>query len=175
MATEYLDRSRITAALARLGERLSEEGKQGDLFVVGGAAMALAYDDRRITRDIDAVFEPKMVIYRLARDIAAEIGLPDDWLNDGVKAFVVADPASGSVYEFAGLRVQVASPELLLSLKVSAARLGEDDEDLRILASMLGLTTADQVLDLAIDIVGEARLTPRAQFFVEEVMARPES
>lgn len=37
------------------------------MYVVGGAAIALAFDERRATRDIDAVFEPKASIYDEAR------------------------------------------------------------------------------------------------------------
>src|SRR3954447_11903370 len=35
---------------------LARLGVVADLYVFGGAAMALAYDSRRATRDIDAVF-----------------------------------------------------------------------------------------------------------------------
>lgn len=142
MPSAFLDRESIMRALTELGRRLHADGLQGDVFVVGGAAMALAYDERRFTRDVDAIFEPKMHIYRLAVEVADELGLPGDWLNDGVKGFVVDDPTQGPVFQFEGLRVQAASPELLLALKVRAARMGEDDEDVRLLADMLGLHTA---------------------------------
>jgi len=33
-----------------------------DVYIFGGAAMALAYDARRATRDIDAVFHPHGVV-----------------------------------------------------------------------------------------------------------------
>lgn len=52
--------------MTRLGERMTAIGVVGELYGVGGAAMALAYDLRRTTRDIDAVFEPNSVIYREA-------------------------------------------------------------------------------------------------------------
>ena len=170
MRDAALDRSAITNALRQLGRRLAAEGIQGELFIVGGAAMALAYDARRFTRDVDAIFEPKLRIYEVAGELAEELGLPADWLNDGVKGFVVSDPKQGAVFAFEGLRVQTASPELMLALKVRAARLGEDDEDLRVLAELLGLRTAHDVLDLAASIIGQRHLTPRAQFLVEEVM-----
>jgi hypothetical protein len=41
-----------------LGERLARRGVVADVFVVGGAAMALAYDASRVTRDVDARFLP---------------------------------------------------------------------------------------------------------------------
>lgn len=41
-----LDRDAIAEAFRELGQRLAAEGSQGELFVVGGAAMALAYDAR---------------------------------------------------------------------------------------------------------------------------------
>jgi hypothetical protein len=49
-----LDRAAIEDAFRRLGDRLARRGIVGDLYVFGGAAMALAYDARRATRDIDA-------------------------------------------------------------------------------------------------------------------------
>jgi hypothetical protein len=36
---------------------------RGQIFIVGGAAMALAYSTRRVAKDINAVFEPKGAIY----------------------------------------------------------------------------------------------------------------
>lgn len=170
MTRRHLDQAAIRQALQELGRRLDDVGIQGDLFLVGGAAMALAYDGRRFTQDVDAIFEPKMRIYELAVDIARDLDLPLDWLNDGVKAFLVEDPKVGPVFDFNGLRVQAASPELMLALKVRAARLGEDDEDLRSLVDLLGLASVDDVLELAAGIIGERHLTPRSQFFVQQVL-----
>jgi hypothetical protein len=49
--TPLLDRERIEAAFHRLGDRLAKRGVVADIYVFGGAAMALAYDSRRVTRD----------------------------------------------------------------------------------------------------------------------------
>jgi hypothetical protein len=51
-------RAQIERAFTALGERLARRGVVADVFVVGGAAMALAYDVARVTRDVDAVFKP---------------------------------------------------------------------------------------------------------------------
>ena len=48
-----LDRAGIEEAFRRLGDRLAQRGVVTDLYVFGGAAMALAYDSRRATRDVD--------------------------------------------------------------------------------------------------------------------------
>ena len=47
-----LDREGIRGALTRLGERLARRGVTADVYVFGGAAMALAYDARRATREV---------------------------------------------------------------------------------------------------------------------------
>jgi hypothetical protein len=61
--------------LAELGRRLHARGLTARIFLAGGAAMALAYNARRATRDLDGVFEPKTEIYaagtRLRRQPAA--------------------------------------------------------------------------------------------------------
>lgn len=166
-----MDRDDIEVALRALGEVLDRRGIQGDLYLVGGAAMALAYDARRTTRDIDAVFEPKLLVYEAAAEVAAARSLPPDWLNDSAKGFLYAeDPHSGPVFEFPGLRVQAASHQMLLAMKVVAARIGEDDDDVAWLARQLGLRTAEDVLDEVVAIVGQERLSARSRFFVEEIL-----
>ena len=51
-----------SSGLSPLGERLVRRGVVADVFVVGGAAMALAYDAARVTRDVDAVFKPHGIV-----------------------------------------------------------------------------------------------------------------
>jgi hypothetical protein len=70
-----LDRHRIEDAFRRLGERLVRRGAVADLYVIGGAAMAMAYDARRATRDIDAIFEPHGLVREEADAVAAELVL----------------------------------------------------------------------------------------------------
>ncbi|WP_157570585.1 DUF6036 family nucleotidyltransferase [Microtetraspora malaysiensis] len=82
-----LDRSAIENAFKRLGDRLARRGVVADLYVFGGAAMALAYDARRSTRDIDAVFEPHGIVLDEARAVASELGLPPWWLNEQASAW----------------------------------------------------------------------------------------
>jgi Nucleotidyltransferase of unknown function (DUF6036) len=58
----FLDRKAIEAAFRRLGDRLARRGIVADIYVFGGAAMALTYNARRATHDIDAVFQPHGVV-----------------------------------------------------------------------------------------------------------------
>ncbi|HXL88618.1 MAG TPA: hypothetical protein VN969_06460 [Streptosporangiaceae bacterium] len=57
-----LDRERLEEAFRRLGDRLARRGVVADLYVFGGAAMALAYDSRRTTSDVDALFKPHGIV-----------------------------------------------------------------------------------------------------------------
>lgn len=164
-------RDEIVAALNALGARLFERGVEGEVYVVGGAAIAMAYDARRATRDVDAVFEPKQELYTAADEVGVELGLPPGWLNDGVKGFLAGpDDDAATVLEVPGLRVLAASPRILLAMKVLAHRIGEDDDDVRLLARELGLADAQAVLAVAEEVYGD-RLDAAARFFVEELFA----
>jgi len=97
-----------------------------DLYVFGGAAMAVAYDARRATRDVDALFMPHGIVLDEAQAVAKEFGLPGWWLNEQASAYVApgGDPDAKLVFDHPGLRVSAASPEHLLAMKVLAARRG---------------------------------------------------
>lgn len=85
--------------------------------------MALAYNTRRATRDLDGVFEPKQVVYQAAERVAEEHGLAPDWLNDSVKAFLPGDDPDATVlFDRPGMSVRVASPAYVVT--ASGRRLG---------------------------------------------------
>ncbi len=91
-----MDRDQILQLLHELGDRLDGRGVRGEMFLVGGAAMALAYSTRRSTADLDAVFEPKLPIYEVAEAMGREHGLTPAWLNDAVMGFLPGpDPNAG--------------------------------------------------------------------------------
>ncbi len=166
-----MDRAEIIEALTALATELERRGVNAEMYAVGGVAIALAFDERRATRDIDAVFEPKGVVYEAAAIVAEERDLPAGWLNDAVKEFLAGDdPAAAPVLDLPGLRCLAASPETLLALKVLAHRVGEDEDDLRLLARELDLDRPDQVLAVAERTFGD-RLDPAARFFVEQIFS----
>lgn len=171
-SSPLLDGDEIRDLLVELGERLSARGLRARMFLVGGAALALAFNTRRATRDLDAVFEPKSEVYDEARRMAAERGLPDDWLNDGVKGLLPdrSDIVVGSHLDTPGLSVEVASAEYLFSMKAAAARDEVDADDLRFLARHLGLTDPREAIELVERFYSPHRLKPVSQYLVEDVL-----
>ena len=158
-----LDRARIQDLFRRLGERLQRRGVVGDIYVIGGAAMALAYDARRATRDIDAVLLPHGIVVQEAHALAAELGLPQWWLNEQASVYVApgGGPDAPRSFDHPGLRVSTASPEHLLAMKAMAAR-RRDTEDLRFLVDHLGLTTVEQVFAVCLRVFPDQALPDRA-------------
>src|SRR5260221_4429544 len=120
-----MHRGEIIAALPDLAVELQRRGVSADMYVVGGAAIALAFDERRATHDIDAVFEPKNVVYEAAAVVGEQRDLPAARLNDAVKGFLVGDDASAQpVLLLPGLGFLVACPPTLLALQVLALPAG---------------------------------------------------
>ncbi|MHB1534471.1 MAG: DUF6036 family nucleotidyltransferase [Acidimicrobiales bacterium] len=167
-----LERDEIEQLLRELGARAAARGITVEMFLVGGAAMALAYDRGRSTRDLDAVFEPKTAVYEEARRIANERGLPPDWLNDAVKGFMPDRQDAGEQVRFSseGISVAVASAEYLFAMKGLSARQEADGQDLRTLAGLLGITRPDQGLALLERYYQPGRLTAKTSLFIQSVL-----
>ncbi|HEY3959566.1 MAG TPA: DUF6036 family nucleotidyltransferase [Solirubrobacteraceae bacterium] len=163
--------AKILSALQALGGELSGEGIRGQIFIVGGAAMALAYSTRRVTKDIEAVFEPKGAIYAAAKKVAEERGLPEDWLNDAAKAFMPgSDAEARPVPDIEGIEVTTASPRYLLAMKLMAMRFGEDDEDIEILLDQCGMHSAQEALELLERMYPAQEPPAKTRFFLAELL-----
>jgi hypothetical protein len=166
-------RTEILQALQALGDELSRQDVRAQIFIVGGAAMALAYSTRRVTRDIDAVFEPKASVYEAAARVAEDRGLPEDWLNDAVKGFVPGkDENARPVPDIKGVEITTASPRYLLAMKLMAMRFGEDDEDIEILIRECELHSVEETLQLVQRMYPTREPPLKTQLFLEELFAR---
>lgn len=166
------DRKRILELLTELDQRLEQRGVTAELYVVGGAAMALAFDRERLTRDIDAVFLPKSEVMSVVEAMTNDHDdLDAGWLNDAVKGFLAprADVHATGMEVGKHLRVLIASPERLLAMKVYAARVDRDSDDILALCAVLKVSSIEQVLEIASAQYGPL-LTPASRFLTTELL-----
>jgi predicted nucleotidyltransferase len=156
-----LGREQLGQAFTALGERLVRRGVVADIFV-GGAAMALAYDAARVTRDVDSLFVPHGVVLEEAGSVARDLGLPPWWLNEQASVYISGqdDPGKRRVFDHPGLRVTAASPRHIFAMKALAART-RDIDDLRLLAEAIGVDSAETGMQIY------------AEFFPDEDLPSP--
>lgn len=161
----------IKGYLTELNDELRKMDVKGELCLYGGAVMALVYNARPDTDDVDAVFEPVRFIRKAAGNIAERHGLKKAWLNYAVKMFLV--PHDRSVFlDFSHLKVYVPSPDYLLAMKALSARSETmDAKDLRFLIRMLNLTSAEQVLEIVKGYYPSKQVKPRARILLEMLFA----
>jgi hypothetical protein len=144
----------VQRLLGELGRRLDAAGHHATLYLVGGAAVALSVDVRRVTRDIDALFDDDLV-RRVAAEMAQQLDLAPDWLNSAARPFTpgTSDPGA-TTFEVPGLSVAVASPRHLLAMKLAAFR-PQDVRDAVAVARILRLRSATEIAAVAIEVYGD--------------------
>ncbi len=167
-----LGRDDIVSLLADVATEAERREVVISLFLVGGAAMALAYSSSRATKDLDGIFEPKSVVNEIAAQVALqrpEYGLAADWLNDAAKSFMPGpDPHASTLFEWAALSVRIASPRYLFVMKALAGR-EVDEEDLRILYPLCRFQNVNQALDAVAAAYPGAILRASTQYLVEAI------
>ena len=169
-----LTREQIIGNLKRLGELLLARGMRGELLLTGGAAMCLVHSVRDMTKDIDALYEPKEIINGLAEQIAEEEGLPAGWLNDSVKGFVEPGAPVEAFRTFEGLTVTVVSARYLMAMKLMSARGGTDTSDISFLMRKLNIQSADEALEIVTSYYQPERVLPKTVYLIEECLQDPD-
>ncbi|GAB3269958.1 DUF6036 family nucleotidyltransferase [Kineosporia babensis] len=161
----------IHRLFAELAAELDAVGQRAEIFLVGGAAIALCFDGRRSTRDLDAVFAPTDSVRKAAATVADREGLDPDWLNDAVKGFLPGtDQNAIRYFEAPGLLVDVASAEYLLAMKLFSSRVETDAEDIALLYREVGYTTVEEGLTLVERSYPGRLVAAKVQFLLEEIV-----
>ncbi|MFP7696952.1 DUF6036 family nucleotidyltransferase [Trueperella sp. LYQ143] len=149
---------------------LEEKNISAEAFIVGGAAMALAYDHTRTTRDIDAVFSQGQIVHQLANQLRETYHLPKNWLNDAAKGFMPGnDKEAKVIFHTANLTVSVASPRYMLAMKLFSGRPGRDYQDAALLVNQLDLSSVEQCEQILQEYYPQRLLLPKHQYICAEV------
>ena len=166
-----MNKEEMLKAFERLNEICHQQNIKGEIGIVGGAAMVLAYGAQRATKDVDAIFEPAQELRKAAQLIAAELHLPPDWLNDAVKNFFPPNlPTKNQVIRFDHLLVWVPEPSYMLAMKAISARFdSRDAQDVIQLCKILKLKKADQALEIIEDYYPHNQIPAKTIFFLEEI------
>ena len=131
--------------------------------------MCLVFNARPSTKDADAIFHPAAIIRQKAQEIADEYELADDWLNDGVKGFLVDHPKKVFL-NLSHLVVMVADSDYMLAMKSLSARIdGTDSKDIEFLISNLNIRSVEEVFEIIDKYYPRRIIKPATQFFLEEI------
>lgn len=146
-----LDRGKLIELFEDLSDRLRERGVRGHIYIVGGAAMMLAFGRSRTTRDVDAYVRNQGAehadVMEAARRVADKHGLPEDWLNELATMFMPSgeDRRAPVLFDSPHLVVTGASAEHMLAMKLQAGR-EADLDDIDTLLAHLQIATSEEAL-----------------------------
>ena len=161
-----LTRKIVERAFDEMGRLAAARGITIEIAGYGGSCLILASDIRNASGDVDAVFlVGESAVREIADQVAAQLRLPKDWINEGVKRMALppGDPQPNLILageyprmpnSIVGLRVHLPTPAYMLAMKILANRLVEDTEkiesDLNDAVALMKtkLTTEQQLLDL---------------------------
>ena len=165
----------INQALDALAAELAQRGVRGKIYLVGGAAMILAFQSRTATGDVDAGVYPPEEVLAAAAEVGRRLGLPEDWLSDQAKIYF---PSVGSirwnpVLHWDSLEVVAADERTMLALKLRASRGRRDETDIRFLLQRLGIDHKVAALPIYEEFFPEDPLPERADRILNGIYGEP--
>jgi len=173
MQTRRFSKKELEKMLSLLNGQLQKNGVTGEVCIVGGAAMILAFGSRESTRDIDALAMAPASVRAAVAQVAETNRLSPNWLNDGAKGFASSQSTEmKEILKFSHLRVVAPPAAYILAMKCLAARVGLDEhdkEDTKFLIKHIGLRSPGAVLEILEKYYPKERIPAKAQYFIQEV------
>lgn len=160
-----LDRERLVKLFDELSAELRFSRTRAQIYIVGGAAMSLAFDRERTTRDVDARIDTgHSRLVEAVRKVGRRHGLGDTWLNDQATTAIprAADRRAETLYSSPHLTVTGASARHLLAMKLLAGR-NKDREDVVVLAKHLKLKESADAIRIYKELFPDEKLKPQAR------------
>ena len=159
-----MDRDEIDGALRELAQELDDRGVVARIYLVGGAAMVLAYQSRFSTDDVDGSGYPTDEVLAEAEKVAERRGLRPNWLDDSVKVYfpLANEPEWRPVIKVGSVEVVVADERTLLAMKMRASRGRRDEADIEFLLGKCRITSVADALALYEEYFPEDELPPQA-------------
>ena len=169
-----LTAARIRELFALLDQALERDDVVGEVYLVGGAVMTLAFAARPTANAVDAVFIAKEGVRRAARRVARDADIDPNWLNDAVKGFLSTRGEFTPWLDLTHLKIFTPVPEYLLAMKCMAFRLGpefHDEADVRYLLRYLNIERARDALAIVERYFPADQIPPKTRFALAEILA----
>lgn len=168
--SDPLSKRKILDYFRQLDQELKERKTKGEILIYGGAVMVLAFDARPVTKDVDAIFVPKIVMRDAIKKVAENNGISEDWLNDGVGGFQSSVGDKKLFLNLPNLAIYIPTTEYLLAMKVLSSRVDTKDRtDIAFLIEKLQIKTVEEIFNLVEKYYPRNRIEPRTKFFIEEM------
>ena len=170
--TGSLDREALIGLLDDLAERLERRNVRAQVYIVGGAAMSLAFDRRRTTHDVDARIDAGHgALVEAVQEIARERGLPGTWLNKQATSTMpkAPDRRARTVYDSPWLTITGASAEHILAMKLESAR-ETDRGDIKTLVGHLQIRSVAEAMQVHDELFPESGRRSRAEQILRETL-----
>ena len=174
MTVSKLSRAKIESLLRELNSSLVGRSISGEIYLLGGAVMCLAFKARKATQDLNAIFEPKETIMEAAHQIAVANKLPPDWLNDAVKGFLSSSATFEPYLDLSNLKVFTATAEYIFAMKCLSFRIGPefaDEEDVRFLLRYLNIRKAEDAINLVKQYYPEKLIPQKTYYALQEILS----
>lgn len=169
-----LDKKTILMVFEKLNTRLKKKGVIGEIYLVGGAVMCLAFQSRPSTKDIDAFFVPKEIVREESKKALVELNLDENSLNDAVKGFMSQSGKFEPYLDLPNLKIFTAHPEYLLAMKCLSMRIGKefhDEHDVRFLLRYLNLENYNNAVDILKKYYPLESYPQKTLYILEEILA----
>jgi hypothetical protein len=122
-SNDNLTKEQIPAALRRLGGLLREKGAMGEFCIIDQSTRIIAFEGRNSARNGEAFPACKQTLHDSARQVAAEFGLDEDWMNPRDRGFI-SEPEEvihdGITIVYFGIHQQ--NPRIIAGCPISTLR-----------------------------------------------------
>ena len=169
---DLLDKKKLLQIFDYVNERLKENKLQLEVTIYGGSIMAMVYDHRPATKDIDCVFSETN--YRLLANILDlakfAFNLSDGWISEDIreplKSILKEDKETYKVYS--NLKILKPRAEQLLAMKILAGRPepAKDFIDANILCQDLNIKTKEHLLAICSKYIPLTLIGERQSLFI---------
>jgi hypothetical protein len=173
MKKEIFTKQKIIHLLKLLSQELEKRELKGEILIVGGSAMVIAFKARIATKDIDAIFEPKSKIHEISKKIAEDQDLPENWLNDAVKGFMSEKAEYNTFLDLPALKVYIPIPGYIFAMKAISMRItpeSSDIEDLKLLIRIVKIKTVEEGIDIIKKYYPEKLIPQKTYYALDELI-----
>lgn len=154
---------------------IGHDRAKGEIYIVGGALVALEHNDERTTRDVDGrILSGHRAVRRAAQTIADEEKLSPYWLNEAMTVYEPGEDRNPRpIYQGTNLTVTGASRERLIAMKLNAGR-KIDIDDLEVLLTEARIGSAEEARRIHRTVYGTKPMAAESdQYLIDRFVKRP--